>query len=217
MGFTDPGGTRTPGRSLNTMTYTLARILSASALGILVTGCATVPGDPYYEPSRYQVYEQPGYIYSAPPPVYQAPPVYRAPGVIYSAPPPPPSTTVGATGTTTAGTRAVTATTGAKGSATVTVPNATVLPVSGISGNNRPAKPTAVPANATRPAANRPSATAAPQKTDATATLARWHPAATPPIRRTGARASSPTARNSPEPPRLVTTAEPHLGAVTKS
>ena len=90
MGFTDPGGTRTPGRSLNTMTYTLARILSASALGILVTGCATVPGDPYYEPSRYQVYEQPGYIYNAPPPVYQAPPVYRAPGVIYSAPPPPP-------------------------------------------------------------------------------------------------------------------------------
>lgn len=90
MGFTDPGGTRTPGRSLNIMTYTLARILSASALGILVTGCATVPGDPYYEPSRYQVYEQPGYIYSAPPPVYQAPPVYRAPGVIYSAPPPPP-------------------------------------------------------------------------------------------------------------------------------
>lgn len=72
------------------MTYTLVRILSASALGILVTGCATVPGDPYYEPPRYQVYEQPGYIYNAPPPVYQAPPVYRAPGVIYSAPPPPP-------------------------------------------------------------------------------------------------------------------------------
>ena len=72
------------------MTYTLARILSASALGVLVTGCATVPGDPYYEPPRYQVYEQPGYIYNAPPPVYQAPPVYRAPGVIYSAPPPPP-------------------------------------------------------------------------------------------------------------------------------
>jgi len=72
------------------MTYTLARILSASALGVLATGCATVPGDPYYEPPRYQVYEQPGYIYSAPPPVYQAPPVYRAPGVIYSPPPPPP-------------------------------------------------------------------------------------------------------------------------------
>ncbi|MDH4417054.1 MAG: hypothetical protein QE485_07495 [Acidovorax sp.] len=65
------------------MTYTLARILSASALGVLVTGCATVPGDPYYDPPRYQVYEQPGYIYNAPPPVY------RAPGVIYSAPPPP--------------------------------------------------------------------------------------------------------------------------------
>ena len=47
------------------MTYTLARILSASALGVLVTGCATVPGDPYYEPPRYQVYEQPGYIYNA--------------------------------------------------------------------------------------------------------------------------------------------------------
>lgn len=72
------------------MTYTLARIMSASVLGALVTGCATVPGDPYYDAPRYQVYEQPGYIYNAPPPVYQAPPVYRAPGVIYSAPPPPP-------------------------------------------------------------------------------------------------------------------------------
>ena len=56
--------------------------------GALVTGCATVPGDPYYDAPRYPVYEQPGYIYSAPQPVYQAPPVYRAPGVIYSAPPP---------------------------------------------------------------------------------------------------------------------------------
>ena len=65
------------------MTYAFARIVFASALGALVTGCATVPGDPYYEPPRYQVYEQPGYIYSAPPPVY------RTPGVIYSAPPPP--------------------------------------------------------------------------------------------------------------------------------
>lgn len=90
MGFTEPRGTRPAGQSLITMTYTLARIISASALGALVTGCATVPGDPYYDPPRYPVYEQPGYIYNAPPPVYQAPPVYRAPGVIYSAPPPPP-------------------------------------------------------------------------------------------------------------------------------
>jgi len=70
------------------MTYTITRILSATVLGALVTGCATVPGDPYYDAPRYPVYEQPGYIYSAPQPVYQAPPVYRAPGVIYSAPPP---------------------------------------------------------------------------------------------------------------------------------
>lgn len=73
------------------MTYTITRILSATVLGALVTGCATVPGDPYYDSPRYPVYEQPGYIYSAPQPVYQAPPVYRAPGVIYSAPPPPPA------------------------------------------------------------------------------------------------------------------------------
>ena len=70
------------------MTYTITRILSATVPGALVTGCATVPGDPYYDAPRYPVYEQPGYIYSAPQPVYQAPPVYRAPGVIYSAPPP---------------------------------------------------------------------------------------------------------------------------------
>ena len=70
------------------MTYTITRILSATVLGALVTGCATVPGDPYYDAPRYPVYEQPGYIYSAPQPVYQAPPVYRTPGVIYSAPPP---------------------------------------------------------------------------------------------------------------------------------
>ena len=68
--------------------YTITRILSATVLGALVTGCATVPVDPYYDAPRYPVYEQPGYIYSAPQPVYQAPPVYRAPGVIYSAPPP---------------------------------------------------------------------------------------------------------------------------------
>lgn len=85
QGLYRPGGTQPSGQSLITMTYAFARIVFASALGALVTGCATVPGDPYYEPPRYQVYEQPGYIYSAPPPVY------RTPGVIYSAPPPPPA------------------------------------------------------------------------------------------------------------------------------
>lgn len=66
------------------MTYTFARLLAAAALGVLVTGCVAVPGDPYYEPPRYQTYEQPGYIYSAPPTVYQSAPVYRAPPpVIY--------------------------------------------------------------------------------------------------------------------------------------
>ncbi len=70
------------------MTYTFARILSATALGALVTGCVAVPGDPYYEPPRYQTYEQPGYIYNAPPTVYQSAPVYRAPPVVYTTPPP---------------------------------------------------------------------------------------------------------------------------------
>lgn len=67
------------------MTYTFARVLSATLLCAAATGCATVPGDPYYEPTPYRVYEQPGYIYSNTTPVYTNPaPVY--PG--YSAPPP---------------------------------------------------------------------------------------------------------------------------------
>ena len=63
----------------------IARIISVTVLGAVLTGCATVPGDPYYQQPSYQVYEQPGYIYNnAPPtyypaPVYSAPPVYRAP------------------------------------------------------------------------------------------------------------------------------------------
>ena len=162
------------------MTYTLARILSASALGVLVTGCATVPGDPYYEPPRYQVYEQPGYIYNAPPPVYQAPPVYRAPGVIYSAPPP-----------------AVYY--GGRDRDDNRWDNDRNR---GTNANNRLATPTAAPANATRPAASRPSATAAPPMIGAIATPGSWPPAATRRIRRTGALASSRTARNSPEPRR---------------
>lgn len=65
------------------MTNHIARIISATALGTVLTGCATVPGDPYYQQQpSYQVYEQPGYIYSAPP-VYSSPPVYRAPPAVY--------------------------------------------------------------------------------------------------------------------------------------
>jgi hypothetical protein len=66
------------------MTTTTARLLSVTVLGAVLTGCATVPGDPYYEP-QYQVHQQPGYIYTQPAPVYGAPAVvYRpAPTPIY--------------------------------------------------------------------------------------------------------------------------------------
>lgn len=65
------------------MTNHIARIISVTVLGTVLTGCATVPGDPYYQPQpSYQVYEQPGYIYSAPP-VYSSQPVYRAPPAVY--------------------------------------------------------------------------------------------------------------------------------------
>lgn len=65
------------------MTNTFARIISVAVLGAAVTGCATVPGDPYYDPSPYPVYQQPGYTYNSSP-VYSSPqPVYPA----YSAPP----------------------------------------------------------------------------------------------------------------------------------
>ncbi|MBY0409381.1 MAG: hypothetical protein K2Q97_04450 [Burkholderiaceae bacterium] len=73
----------------------LRRALPAAALALLVTGCAVVPGDPYYDPSpRYPVMEQPGVIYGAPSPyyraapIYQNAPVYRAPQPVYVAPPP---------------------------------------------------------------------------------------------------------------------------------
>lgn len=72
------------------MTYTLAttaRILSATLLGVALTGCATVPGDPYYGSSGYQVYEQPGYAYTTPSPAYYPAPVYVAPPA-HRAPPP---------------------------------------------------------------------------------------------------------------------------------
>lgn len=57
------------------MTHQIARIVSAVALAALATGCAVVPGDPYYtpQPSGYGVYEQPAYIYGSPAPVYGYP------------------------------------------------------------------------------------------------------------------------------------------------
>ena len=62
-------------QSLTPMTHLFARIASSAALAALVTGCAVVPGDPYYtpQPSGYGVYEQPAYIYGSPPPAYGDP------------------------------------------------------------------------------------------------------------------------------------------------
>lgn len=85
------------------MNTLLARLVSATALLAVLSGCATVPGDAYYDTPaypansttpRYPVYEQPYYnappVYSAPP-VYVAPPVYRTPPtVIYPYPVAPP-------------------------------------------------------------------------------------------------------------------------------
>ena len=58
-------------------TSTFARIVSATVLGAAVTGCATVQGDPYYDPG-YRVYNQPGYTYNSPPVYSSPPPVYPA-------------------------------------------------------------------------------------------------------------------------------------------
>ncbi len=71
---------------LTTMKHILTRLVSVVALGAAMTGCATVPGDPYYQAPGYTVYEQPGYVYGGGP-VYRAPP---APIVYpYGAPPAP--------------------------------------------------------------------------------------------------------------------------------
>src|SRR5690606_4176468 len=63
------------------MKHTLARIVALTALGAVVSGCATVPGDGYYDPNPY--YSSGGY-YSTPgysSPVY---PAYApAPSVVY--------------------------------------------------------------------------------------------------------------------------------------
>lgn len=52
-----------------------SRLVGACLPGLLVAGCVAVPDDPYYGgggyypgPSSMTVYEQPGLIYSAPPP-----------------------------------------------------------------------------------------------------------------------------------------------------
>ena len=102
-GFTHRAEHLWPRHRLTTMTPTFARfqslvrfarILPAAALALLITGCAVVPGDPYYDPPRYPVMEQPGVIYGAPPPyyrsapIYQNEPLYRAPQPVYVAPPP---------------------------------------------------------------------------------------------------------------------------------
>ena len=75
MGFTQKVKRLLQRQSLTPMTYFFARIASSAALAALVTGCAVVPGDPYYtpQPSGYGVYEQPAYIYGSPPPAYGYP------------------------------------------------------------------------------------------------------------------------------------------------
>ncbi|WP_155885197.1 hypothetical protein [Acidovorax sp. JHL-9] len=57
------------------MTHLPARLVSALALAALATGCAVVPGDPYYtpQPIGYGVYEQSTYIYGSPAAVYGYP------------------------------------------------------------------------------------------------------------------------------------------------
>ena len=68
------------------MTHTLLRLAPAALLGVLVAGCATVPGDPYYYgSSSYGVYEQPGYAYGSAP-VYVSPSVYTSTPVYVPAP-----------------------------------------------------------------------------------------------------------------------------------
>ncbi|MFY3382923.1 hypothetical protein [Paracidovorax sp. MALMAid1276] len=68
------------------MTHTFARLISTAVLGAAVTGCATVPGDPYYDSTPYRVYEQAGYVYSTPQPTYVRPGYSTYPA--YTTPPP---------------------------------------------------------------------------------------------------------------------------------
>ena len=75
MGFTQRPERLVPRQNLTTMTHLPARVVFATALAVLATGCAVVPGDPYYtpQPTGYGVYEQPAYIYGSPPPAYGYP------------------------------------------------------------------------------------------------------------------------------------------------
>lgn len=62
------------------MTNTIARVLSATVLGAVLTGCATVPGDPYYAPGP--AYYPP----SSSTIIYDSPPVYHSPQPVYVPP-----------------------------------------------------------------------------------------------------------------------------------
>ena len=61
------------------MTTFFLRFMSAAAVATVLAGCATVPGDSYYEPAYHPVYGEP--------PVY----IYPQPYIVrpYPAPPPP--------------------------------------------------------------------------------------------------------------------------------
>ena len=61
------------------MTTFFLRFMSAAAVATVLAGCATVPGDSYYEPAYHPAYGEP--------PVY----IYPQPYIVrpYPAPPPP--------------------------------------------------------------------------------------------------------------------------------
>lgn len=59
-------------QTLKNMHPTLFRATAVSCLTLLASGCAVVPGDPYYDPPR-TVYTQPGPVYSSPAPIYSTP------------------------------------------------------------------------------------------------------------------------------------------------
>lgn len=60
-----------------------ARLALALGAAVLVTGCVAIPGEPYYDNGGGYGYGAPGYF-----PGTSAVTVYEQPGVIYTAPPP---------------------------------------------------------------------------------------------------------------------------------
>lgn len=92
QGLYGPGWNAHPGAgSLDTMTSTLARILSASALGVLVTGQCHRAGRPVLRAPRATRCTNSRGTSTTPRHRCTRPRlVYRAPGVIYSVSPPPP-------------------------------------------------------------------------------------------------------------------------------